>query len=706
MIYASHLLERRFVQRSPAPVRLVALGILYYAFIILIFQALSPFHAISKTWVIISCILIAVVAHFIWGKLRDLNADVDPIRKWMRDGLNSRWAALIIISGFVVLLSFTRALLMPPLAWDCLTYHLTFAALWLKKGTLLFFKAPDQIAYAALFPINGEIFASWLMLPFQNDLLANIMNFPIMLLGGMTCYAIAKELGLTRKEAGFVPLLICFAPMIYIQITTAYLDIATFTFCSTSVLFTLRYLKTGYGNDCFFACVAAGILLGIKYNGIPAVGLIFIVTLIKTIGSTAHTGFLKKGVIIFISLLIVCILGGRQYIINSLEARNPIYPYPVSISNHEILVGSSYLEEVKDWIADYETQQGWDHFNLWEKEYRKFLYLSLTAGPKFFLFMIIACISLFMKPHNLSKQVWCFLSIMWIIPIVLFYANPSSDFARRAYWIDGSFRFISPYVALFTIQCLVFIRKKMNSCSKEIDLLFIAFIGWDILNINKNHLLEVTVVYPFIIVAVLLVMPFLSLVVGKFKPNVTSDEMLINSPGLSRHGAFATNKCITYAMVIVILYGGLYFLQRYRDSTRYKYFREHYDLHAFPREFVDAWEFLDQTSEEKSIALTMGWDPPGHLWFFYPLFGRWFQNDIEYLSAKYKWEVPTWVDRGMLRGNDYSIWLANLQRKNVQYILVQRPWPIESAWMEREQELFQPVFANKDCKIFKYKGSS
>ena len=104
--------------------------------------------------------------------------------------------------------------------------------------------------------MNGELFASWFLLPFHNDLLVNAMNFPVTLLGGIACYAIARELGLSRKEASCAPALLCFAPMIYSQITTAYVDNAVFTFCSASVLFTIRYLRRGYLHDTLLALAA------------------------------------------------------------------------------------------------------------------------------------------------------------------------------------------------------------------------------------------------------------------------------------------------------------------------------------------------------------------------------------------------------------------------------------------------------------------
>ena len=77
LLYVSHLLVRRFIPHVPPSVRLVAIGTLFYALIILIFQGLSPFHAITRTGVTITCILLAMGSHLTWGKHRDLEADID-----------------------------------------------------------------------------------------------------------------------------------------------------------------------------------------------------------------------------------------------------------------------------------------------------------------------------------------------------------------------------------------------------------------------------------------------------------------------------------------------------------------------------------------------------------------------------------------------------------------------------------------------------
>ena len=113
-------------------------------------------------------------------------------------------------------------------------------------------------------------------------------------------------------------------------------------------------------------------------------------------------------------------------------------------------------------------------------------------------------------------------------------------------------------------------------------------------------------------------------------------------------------------------------------------------------------EFLDKPDEKKTIALTMDWKSPGHNWFFYPLMGRHLQNNVTYISAKYKWEAPTWLHRGLLRGHDFSIWLHNLKKKKVDYVLAQTPWPVELQWMKHHEDKFHLMLSDKNCKIFKY----
>jgi len=706
LLYSAHLLVRRFLSPVPHAARLVALGVMYYSFIILIFQGLSAFEAISKTWVTISCLLLALLFHLLWGEERNFKADIEPITLWLRDALASRWSVLIIFCGFVVLLSFSRALLMPPLVYDCLTYHLTFAALWIKKGALVFFNAPDQITDCAFFPINGELFAAWFLLPFHTDLLVNTINFPITLLAAVACYGIARELGLTRKEASFAPALICFAPMIYSQITTALVDNASFAFYAASVLFILRYLREGYLHDGFLALVAGGILLGIKHSGIPVVGLIFIAFTVKLIHPIRFSGFFRRCSVILLGLFLLCALGGRQYILNTINVHNPLYPFSVEVLGHKLLEGSDKWEQVSEWVSHYEKERGQDTFSLWEREYRKFLYMPITIGPKFLVFLLLAVISLYTRPHTVSKRQWYFLALLWIIPIALYNADTAANVARKGPWIESSSRFLSPYIALFTIMGLVAI-KRFSDYFKGFNFFFVALITWDLLYINKNHLWEVEIAYPLIVLVISLVLLSWRLVRERLREVFVKEKVFTPSGILAQWGVLLYKRWIVYTMWFFALVAGLYSLQCYRDTTRYNYYSHHSDHQGFTqlsRNLVHAWEFLDQPDGKKTIAMGMNGLTPLGRWLYYPLLGRWLQNDIVYISAKHKWEVPGWLDRGLLRGTNFSTWLFNLKKENVDYIFVMHPWPLEFEWLQRYQDKFQLVFYDNYCRIYTFTG--
>ncbi len=703
LLYASHLLVRRFFSKNPPSVRLVITGTLYYALIILIFQALSPFYAITKLWVSASCLLLALVAHIACGNQRNFNAEIEPIVNWLKEGLTSKWSVLIILCGFVVLLSFSRALLMPPLSWDSLSYHLTFAALWIKKGTLFLFQAPDQIIENVYFPINGDILTAWLILPFNSDLLVNTVNFPITLLGGIACYSTARELGLNRKEASFAPALICFAPMIYDQITTQYVDNAVFAFCSVSALFALRYLLRGNIFDMLLSFIAVGILVGIKYSSIPIAGVIVVALSLKTAFLSPSAGGIKKWSFLLIGGVLICVLGGRQYIHNSIDGMNPLYPFPLNIGQLHLFDGSDKLKQVNEWVDEYEKTAELDKLSLWEREYVKFLYVKRSAGPKFFLFLVLAFISLIIRPPDIPKREWYFLGLLWIVPLVIFYANSPASFTRKAAWIIGSTRFLSPSIVLFTIQSLVFL-KRFDKYSTAISFLFVSLITWDILYSHITHLWEIEVLFPYFILLVFIsgvILTFNRLGYYLFEKNSRFQSAL---PTFFKF--FSQNTIIFIGITVFV--GGLYFLQNYRDSTRYSYFKFHYDY--VPINGIGTlsygWEFLDHPNKKSTIALTMDWSPPGHRWFFYPLMGRWLQNDIVYISAKYKWDVPAWQHRGILRGDDFSVWLSNIKRKKVNYVVVMQPWPPELKWMEQHADTFQLVFLDASCKIFKYTGEA
>jgi hypothetical protein len=173
------------------------------------------------------------------------------------------------------------------------------------------------------------------------------------------------------------------------------------------------------------------------------------------------------------------------------------------------------------------------------------------------------------------------------------------------------------------------------------------------------------------------------------------------------HGPGGRGTWVASAAALLLLVAVFYLLQSYRDATRYTYYSRHSDHQGFIAlaiTQVGAWDFLDRPDAPKTIALSMDPATPLGYWLFYPLMGRHLQNDVVYVSAKDKWDVPAWVDRGMLRGNDYSVWLHNVKRLRVDYIMLAAPWPLEYSWMSTHKDVFTLIFSDSRCKVYAFAG--
>ena len=203
---------------------------------------------------------------------------------------------------------------------------------------------------------------------------------------------------------------------------------------------------------------------------------------------------------------------------------------------------------------------------------------------------------------------------------------------------DGSTRYLSPIMALFTIQGLVFIQKLSNYV-KKIDFVLISLVAWDLLYTGKKSYVGGRSIISLYSIDDTLDYNHIQSCAGKAEIVCSKEGTFLTTTGLSALDANITKKWITYALVFIFLVTGLHFLQNYRDTTRYIYYGGHTDLEDHSKKFVNAWEFLDHPDGSKTIAMTMGWEPPGDHWFFYPLLGRWLQNDIVYISAKYGGEI-------------------------------------------------------------------
>ncbi len=117
-----------------------------------------------------------------------------------------------------------RALVLPPLGWDSITYHAPKAALWLQSGGSLPFDLPGGWAFYRYYPPGGEILAAWAMLPFHDDTFYLLVDVVFWLLWAPVLICLQRELEI-RKEwhLGVCVYLMC-VPAVYYFIPSGYVD--------------------------------------------------------------------------------------------------------------------------------------------------------------------------------------------------------------------------------------------------------------------------------------------------------------------------------------------------------------------------------------------------------------------------------------------------------------------------------------------------
>ncbi len=242
-------------------------------------------------------------------------------------------------------------------------YHLYFAVRWWKAGRLFLVAAPFGENAASYFPVNGELWFTWLMASWGGDRLARVGQVPFLVLAGVAAFGCARALQASRSASliatcwfvSSTPLLLfSLEPNVDTIFVAGYL-IATYFF--------LRALHENEGQAALvLGALAAGLALGTK-----AVAVVFVPPLLALAAASILYGRLPaRTKIAQIATVILCPLftGGYSYLHNAILTGNPLYPLEVRILGRTLLAGwyapdamrsSPYYFPVANWRALVDT---------------------------------------------------------------------------------------------------------------------------------------------------------------------------------------------------------------------------------------------------------------------------------------------------------------------------------------------------------------
>ena len=173
--------------------------------------------------------------------------------------------ALLALAGVVALaLAYVVALIVgtPPNTWDSLTYHLARAALWRQAGGVGDIESSyDQRLDGS--PPNAEIALTFVFELTRDERFVGFLQLAAGLATASAVFALARALGLERREAAFGALLFLTLPIVLLQSSTTQNDLVAASFLAAAAVFVLGTSR----GELVLAGLATALAVGTK---IPA----------------------------------------------------------------------------------------------------------------------------------------------------------------------------------------------------------------------------------------------------------------------------------------------------------------------------------------------------------------------------------------------------------------------------------------------------
>jgi hypothetical protein len=315
-----------------------------------------------------------------WGKkissgqvlLKDILTEISGRAAWFWTVIKSDLILFFIFILFFISVCWIIFLgyLFPSYTWDALWYHLPIAGYIMQSGTIGEIPNNSFIEqFINIFPKNIELFFIWNIIFLKNDILTDLSQLLFTIAGVLAIYSIAVKLNIKKRAAIYSSLLFFFTPIVILQSTTNYVDVAVSVLFLAAVNFLMDDMPCrggfetspceGHAERKFFhkrnittvmAGLTAGILLGSKGSGPLFIAVLSAAVIIREFleGINAREcGILKWKKIatktfqlyFFFFFIPVIFMGGYWYIKNWIIYGNPVYPMEISIFNNTIFKG-------------------------------------------------------------------------------------------------------------------------------------------------------------------------------------------------------------------------------------------------------------------------------------------------------------------------------------------------------------------------------
>jgi len=590
---------------------------------------------------------------------------------------------LLAFSVFVCFFSvkFFINLINPPISPDSLQYHLAFPASWIRSGNLsnpfcIFGSIPTifakslELSSVSYYPINAQLFFTWLMMPLKNAFLADVGEVPFYLIGIITISVILDKYRVKKEIAilsGFLWVLI---PNIFKQLKTgSQIDVI----CATLFLlmiYTVLLLKENFSfKYAALFGISTGLFLGTKVTNIIwfIAALPFIAYLFYRSLRAYRVGLAKLFLMLSSIIFMVLLFGGFTYFRNLIFTGNPFFPIDVR------LFGKVIFKGLMDNIT-YKTYMIYgDKFDLTKILFSEGLGVQFLA---LFLPGILVPFIFYKQMSAKAKPMWEYL-LLFLTPIMMIILY---GFFVNVYVV----RYLFPYFSMGLVTAVIFISLLPYGERYFFSVSFLAIL---VSAFELAHRQEL------IVSLCLSIILFVTL-------SIFNKQIVI----------FCKNR-IFYIVLICFLVLGVLFL----GYLNIKYNNEEYERYPLTFSKKEAWQ-IDVTKGWKKLNEITGKGEriayTGRL-EFYPLFGSGLKNDVQYISVNEKQISPYNNPNGLYRKDKiFNEWRENLRNNKIGYLFITLPFfdnketsnpdkfPIEDDWASEHPQLFKLLFKNSLVHIY------
>lgn len=313
------------------------------AIIVIVETVLGAANSLSLQNVLIVTTIITIVVCLLYSKKVFANARLDE-PQISAEGRGDRpgVAALLFLAAAAVVLFFyfIEAAATPPPPTDAFTDHLYFPAVWLQRGnlTLIARAAGDQAVF--YYPLNGSLLFLWLMLPFREDTICNLVQLFSLIACCAAIYSLSRKMGAGKSFASIAAALPVFTPLFILRSTNSDVDILFCAFFLAGLNFAFMYAETAAPATLALCAVAFGLFAGTKPIAAlylaPALPVLLWI-IIKRAGRGGIRKIASHAAIFIFGMAALC---AYWYGRNIALTGNPLYPLEIKLSGAAIFPGA------------------------------------------------------------------------------------------------------------------------------------------------------------------------------------------------------------------------------------------------------------------------------------------------------------------------------------------------------------------------------